>query len=252
MNRPSPEEQVALAPELQPTAAWAQALLRALTRDEVVGRRPPRLTEPRLATWTRFRGRLTSTDLVALLFEDAAVVHRIPFDADAVGGPLRLADVPETVSDAWLRGIDMIGAQPSGPEHVAQAAALLGVPTRLARSELHVVKPHQKVLELPGTGGQLAHHLTTTQRDLTLQDNFVIACSSWQEAALAGIVALERGAPHASFVMRVDASALRDPAHPLRQRTFDFVIGLHPDKGGLYQYQEQLALWFQTATIVLV
>ena len=41
---------------------------------------PQRLTEPKFDTWSRFRGRLTSADFVALLFEDAAVIHRVPFD----------------------------------------------------------------------------------------------------------------------------------------------------------------------------
>ena len=64
-----------LTSDQRPTGAWAAALLLALAREEAVGRRPQRLTEPRLATWTRFRGRLTSVDLVALLFEDAAVIN---------------------------------------------------------------------------------------------------------------------------------------------------------------------------------
>ena len=59
---------------------WAASLVHALARDEVAGRRPHRLTETRLATWNRFRGRLSATDLVSLLFEDAAVLHRVPFD----------------------------------------------------------------------------------------------------------------------------------------------------------------------------
>ena len=33
----------------------------------------------------------------------------------------------------------------------------------------------------------------------------------------------------------------------MRQRTFDFVIGLHPDKGGLFRIENQLAIWFPTA-----
>jgi len=45
----------ALTSHQRPTGAWAAALLRALARDEVAGRRPVRLTEPQLATWTRFR-----------------------------------------------------------------------------------------------------------------------------------------------------------------------------------------------------
>ncbi|MBK6520461.1 MAG: hypothetical protein IPG04_41640 [Polyangiaceae bacterium] len=114
------------------------------------------------------------------------------------------------------------------------------------------MKPHQKVLELPGTGGQLGHHLVSTQPDITLQDNVVIACSTWQELTLAGIVALERGAPHSELIRPVEAAELKLPDHPLRRRPFDFVVGLHPDKGGLYRAEDQLAIWFPSATLLLV
>jgi hypothetical protein len=40
-----------LSNELRPTGTWAAALLLALARDEAAGRRPQRLTEPRLDTW---------------------------------------------------------------------------------------------------------------------------------------------------------------------------------------------------------
>jgi hypothetical protein len=85
------------------TAVWTASLLHAIARDEAAGRRTKRLTEPKLDTWSRFRGRLTSVDLVSLLFEDAAVIHRVPFDAAATGaqisaleheGILRLASDP--------------------------------------------------------------------------------------------------------------------------------------------------------------
>ena len=122
----------------------------------------------------------------------------------------------------------------------------------MARSELHVVKPHQKVLELPGTGGQLAHHLVMAQTDLTLHDNFTIACASWQELTLAGVIGLEMGAPHSDFAVRVELEDLRKNDHSLRQRTFDIVIGLHPDKGGLFRIENQLAIWFPTAKVLLV
>jgi hypothetical protein len=122
----------------------------------------------------------------------------------------------------------------------------------MARSDLYVVKPHQRVLELPGTGGQLAHHLVTAQRDLTLHENFVVACSSWQELTLAGIIALELGAPHSDFAPRVDVEDLKKTDHSVRQRSFDFVIGLHPDKGGLFRVENQLAIWFPTAKVLLV
>lgn len=90
------------------------------------------------------------------------------------------------------------------------------------------------------------------QGDVTLQDNFVIACGSWQELTLAGIVALDLGAPHTDFAVKVEDGGLRQPTHALRQRSFDFVVGLHPDKGGLFQVEDQLALWFPTAKILLV
>jgi hypothetical protein len=240
-----------LTNDLQPTGAWAKALLHALARDEAAGRRPQRLTEPRLATWSRFRGRLTTVDLLALLFEDAAVLHRVPFDPGALGGPIQIDRLPDSVAEAWVATLQSTH-QPSSIDYVGEQARLLGVPARMARSDLHAVKPHQKVLELPGTGGQLAHHLVSNHRDLTLQENFVLACGSWQELTLAGVIALDLGAPHTHFVVKVEPGDLRDTAHPLRQRSFDFVIGLHPDKGGLYCVQDQLAIWFPHAKILLV
>ncbi len=242
----------ALTDDQRASGTWAAALLHAIARDEVAGRRTQRLTEPALATWTRFRGRLTNADLVALLFEDAAVIHPVPFDPAAVGGPIRQHGVPEAAADAWVKNIEGLALGAPGQEYVAEQARLLGVPSRMARSELHVVKPHQKVLELPGTGGQLAHHLVTSQNDLTLHDNFTIACGSWQELTLAGVIALELGAPRTDFALRVEVDDLRNTEHPLRQRTFDFVIGLHPDKGGLFRVQDQLAIWFPSAKVLLV
>lgn len=242
----------ALSNDLQPTGVWAASLLHAIARDEAAGRRTQRLTEPKLDTWARFHGRLTSSDLVALLFEDAAVLHQVPFDPASVGGPLRLDRLPASVADGWLSSIGSLTLDAAGPEYVLEQARRLGLPTRMGRSDLHVVKAHQKVLELPGTGGQLAHHLVSTHKDLTLQDNVVVACSTWQELTLAGIVALELGAPHSDFIVRSDAASLKDTSHPLRQRSFDFVIGLHPEKGGQFRVEDQLAIWFPSAKVLLV
>ena len=242
----------ALSNDLKPTGTWAASLIHAIARDEVAGRRTQRLTEPKLDTWARFRGRLNSADLVALLFEDAAVLHRVPFAPASVGGAMRLDRLPASVADAWLSSINSLALDAAGPEYILEQARLLGLPTRMARSDLHVVKAHQKVLELPGTGGQLAHHLVSTHKDLTLQDNVVVTCSTWQELTLAGIVGLELGAPHSDFVMRADADALKDAGHPLRQRSFEFVVGLAPDKGGQFRVEDQLAIWFPNAKVLLV
>jgi len=61
-----------------PTAKRAAAVLRALARDEAHGRRPERLTEPRLGTWTRFLGRMESFAPQERMFDDAAVLHLVP------------------------------------------------------------------------------------------------------------------------------------------------------------------------------
>jgi hypothetical protein len=241
-----------LTNEQRPTGIWAASLLHAIARDEAAGRRTPRLTEPRLDTWSRFRGRLTSTDLIALLFEDAAVLHRVPFDPSAVDGPIDLERLPESLAEVWVNSIGSLSLAGSGADYVLDQARLLGLPTRMARSELQVVRSHQRVLELPGTGGQLAHHIVSTQRDLTLQDNFLIACSTWRELTLGGIIGLDLAAPHSDFVVRVGIEELKDAAHPIRQRSFDFVVGLHPDKGGLFRVENQLAIWFPTAKVLLV
>ncbi len=239
-------------PEAKDTAVWAAALLHALAREEAAGRRPQRITEPRLGTWSRFRGRLTTNDLLALLFEDEAVLRSVPFDASAIGAPLQIDQLPESVTQEWVAAVQALDLKSAGAGYIEDQARLLGLSARLARSELHVVKRHQRVLELPGTGGQLAFRLVSTQRDLTLQDNFAVACGSWQELTLAGAIGLEAVAPHSDFALRIDVERLRDADHPLRQRSFDFVIGVHPDKGGLFRVENQLAIWFPTAKLVLV
>lgn len=249
---PTTLEVGSLSPGQRASGTWVASLLHALARDEAAGRRPPRLTEPRLATWNRFRGRLCATDLISLLFEDAAVIHRVPFDASTLGGALRIDQLPEAVTAGWIEAITSLDLNGAAADYITSQATLLGLPTRMARSDLHVVKPHQKVLELPGTGGQLAHHLVSSQNDLSLKDNFTLACGSWQELTLAGIVALDLGAPSTELATKVDVAALREPKHPLRQRSFDFVIGLHPDKGGLFRVEDQLAIWFSGAKILLV
>ncbi|MBX7096842.1 MAG: hypothetical protein K1X89_03935 [Myxococcaceae bacterium] len=241
-----------VTPDHQASATWAAVLLHAIAREEAANRLPQRLTEPGLATWNRFKGRLTASDFLALLFEDAAVLHQVPFAASAVAAPARLDRIPRHVVENWLAAVPHLELTGSAADYVTEQAKLLGVNARLARSDLHVVKAHQKVLELPGTGGQLAHHLVSVHPELSLQTNFTVACGTWQEHTLAGIVALANGSPAGDFLVRATPDDLKNPEHPLRNRTFDFVIGLSALKGGAFHVQEQLALWFPTATFVLV
>jgi hypothetical protein len=199
---------------------------------------------------------MTSTDFVALLLEDAAAVSgfQSPFDPLALPAPMDPRKLPVPLTESWLAALSVMDLSSPGPEYILDQARLLGLPTRLSRSDLHVVKPHQKVLELPGTGGQLAHHLVSTQGDLTLQDNVTVACGTWQESVLAGVAALDLSAPHTRFALPVDPRSLSNPETSLRKRRedFDFVVGLHPDKGGLFKIEDQLSIWFPTARYTLV
>lgn len=233
-------------------AVYATVLLHAVARDEAMGRRAPRLTEAGQATWQRFRGRLGSAELLQLLAEDGAVVHPLPFDPARVRAPFELAQLDDEVVDEFLRALPTLPLTQTAAEYVDEQAKRLGVTPRLARSELHQVKSHQKVLELPGTGGLLAHHLVTTQDGLSLQQNCTIACDGWRELTLAGVIALDREAPRTDFIVAATATDLTYPDHPLRQAAFDFVVGRRPEKGGQLHAADQLALWFHGAKIVLV
>jgi len=231
-------------------AIYAAALLAALARDELAGRRSPALTEPGQATWQRFRGRLGSADLLRLLAADGAVLHPVPFSEAQIG--VRLDDLDDATVDGWLDDLASNHLHQPAAEYIGSQAHLLGLPTKLARSELLQVKSHQKILELPGTGGQLCHHLVTTQAGLALQVNCTIACGTWAELVLAGIVGLDLAAPSSAFITATTAEELASDQHPLRQRRFDFVVGLRPEKGGKLQVADQLALWFHGAKLVLV
>lgn len=233
-------------------ASYATALLHAIARDEAMGRRPARLTEAGLATWQRFRGRLGSGELLQLLAEDGAVVHPLPFDPARVRAPFDLRQVDDELVDAFVAALPTLALAQPAAEYIDEQARRLGITPRLARSELHQVKTHQKVLELPGTGGLLSHHLVATQDALSLHQHCTIACDGWRELTLAGVIALEREAPRTDFIVAASAADLTDPAHPLRQSAFDFVVGRRPDKGGQLDAADQLALWFHGAKIVLV
>lgn len=241
-----------IPPEKTSAARWVAALLHGIGREEAFARRPARVTEPRRSTWARFRGRLSSTDLVSLLFEDAAVTHEIPFALGKSFPELSVEGLPETLTEGWLDGLFELDLKASAASYLETQARLLGLTTKLARSELHVVKPHHRVLELPGTGGQLAHHVLSTNAGLALQSNVVVCGGSWAELTLAGLIGLEQVAPSSDFIVAASKEELREPQHPLRQRSFDFVIGLQPEKGGQFAIPDELAIWFPTAKILLV
>lgn len=228
--------------------AYAAATLLALAREEHAGRRDKRLLEPNQATWNLFRGRLGHRAFLELLLEDAAVRQPFPFDtARALGGENALAELPDSTVTAWIEELGRIDLGAAGPDYMAAQAKTLGVSSRGAKADLHKVKPFHKVLELPGSGGQLAHHMASTQPELVFRDVFTIACGSRSEWVLAGLAAVERRAEGADLSIRIETSL-----DAFRGLPFDYLVGLAPEKGGSFSKDAIAAMAPPGATIVLV
>lgn len=240
---------VGVASGSRPAATYAASVLHALAREESLGRRPQRLLEANRATWARFRGRLDSSAFLDLILEDAAVTQPVPFDQKStLGVDVPQAPVAVSVVDGWLDSLRELDLKVSPDQYITAQAKLLGLPTRMAKASLHKVKPHHRVLELPGTGGQLAHFMVQAQKgEIYLQDVFTIACGSWQERVLAGLVSVENAAPKAPrIILDKNLEIIRK-----ENSTFDYVVGLDPDRDGFFE-RDKLKIWFPTATLVLV
>jgi hypothetical protein len=240
-----------VVPELRDAALFAASALDALGREESLGRRARRLREPGPATWQAFRGRLAEHDLLLLLLEDAAVTQPFAFDAPALLGVG--ASALERLADERVAGwLAVAAAQEDGAEpldYLTAQARRLGLVTRLARSDLpRSVRPHHRVLELPGTGGQLSMYLAQALPELYLRDVFVVAWSTWRDRMLAGLSAVEAGLTGSAPVWaEAGVEGVRRAGLAV-----DFVVGAAPERQ-LQPYDEALlASWFPSARVVLV
>jgi hypothetical protein len=146
-------------PDSRAPVVYGAALLHALAREEAAGREPKRLTEPGMATWTRFKGRLGPADFLRLLAEDASVLHPVPFGGKHPAPELDLARVTRAQAGSWLNQLSTLDLGATGADYVAAQAKLLGIKTNQARADLYQDKEHQRILENPGTGGQLKHQI---------------------------------------------------------------------------------------------
>ena len=250
-----------ISPDLLPASRYASAALCALAREEALGRRARRLLPPGPATWGRFRRRLDATDYLELLLGDAAVTQPFAFDAPALlgTGAGTVWRLPANRVEGWMgelatAGVDRaaemdhaasgaraakgdeaaggdaaagLAAQPR-QDYLLDQARRLDLPTRLARSDLQRgLKPHHRVLELPGTGGLLAAWLLDQVEGLFLRDNFVLAWSHWADRTMAGLVAVEhRLTGSAPVAAQADIEALAAEG-----RRFDHVVGTLPARG---------------------
>ncbi|MCA9600001.1 MAG: hypothetical protein KC776_42150 [Myxococcales bacterium] len=186
-------------------------------------------------------------DLLELLREDAAVTQPLAFSPPSAVELMPFARLDGGALDGWL---EQIGARPSGEngdDYLTAQAKRLDLPTRMAKADLHKMKPHHKALELPGTGGQLAHHVVTTQEGIYFQDVFTVACRDWRDFTLATLVAVELGlAGQPPVVIDPELSRMRS-----RGEQFDYVLGVAQEKGGLYE-EADLKRFFPRAKVVLV
>lgn len=242
-----------------PVLVYLEAVLLSLAREERHGRpKQKRLLDPEFATWKRFRGRLDFVDFAEMLLQDASVarpylysptqVTGLDFTWTAVDAEQLEALLGRVVAQAAAMNIpatDEAGLAES-VDYIQGQARRLGIPSKMARSELpRGIKPQHRVLELPGTGGQLAHYTARVLPEVNIREVFTVAVANWQEWTLGGIVAVESG-------VIGDAPLHLSPAlDRWRSSPFDFVMGLHPDRGGTFT-PSSLEQSFPHAKIVLV
>lgn len=229
-----------------------RCFLPALARREHRGQAPRRLTEPGHRTWAQFRGNLADNHLAVLLAEDAAV--RFPLPAS----PVAVAQHPKAPSFESVRPPQVFEILKGLTEDLLTAdvgatltgwARMLGLPSRFAGARLHKIQADTRVLELPGSGGQLAARALQNSPDAYLQTNLTVLARDWRDRAMAGLVAMELDAPHTDFVQTDPELAWA--TEPSRRGRFDMVFGLEPSKGGRFD-SDTLAARFPRATIVLV
>lgn len=239
-----------VSPDMLPAARFASTALHALAREEAAGRRSRRLLQAGQATWRQFRGRMDAVDFLELLLEDAAVTQPFGFDAPLIlAGAASVGRLPASRVQGWiddLAGLDL--SMPAG-DYILHQARQLDLETRLARSDLQRgIQAHHKVLELPGTGGQLSAYLAGSLDGIYLQDVFTIGWQGWADRMLAGLVAVEHGLTGEAPVL---ASAGLESVMGSDTR-WDYVVGANPDRG-LHAYDlPALETVFPGATIVLV
>lgn len=237
--------------EVQDAARYMSATLHALAREEILGRRSRRLLEDDLATWQRFRGRLTETDLALLLLEDAAVTQPFAFDAAGVLGAsaVHLSRLDPARLRPWLHALPGLPLEQPGGDYLQEQARRLGLTTRLGRSDLHRgIRPHHKVLELPGTGGQLARYLADSLEGIYLRDVFTIAWRDWRDRLLAGLTAVDGGlSGQAPIALTAGIDDLRGDG-----QRWDYVLGALPERGVQPYDLDTLRAWFPGATVLLV
>lgn len=186
-------------PVTSPLGTFYAVAAHALVRAEHAGHVPPRFTGDGAKRWAQFANELTDADRLDLAIQDAAAAYPTPFGlrADLLGydnGDLGLT--PDAARELIEEAINTAGASPD--DYLRAQAQRLGIQltSEPALSALPAPEAHHTILELPGTAGWLTYHIARRPDSrVYLWENFVIACASWQEVMLAGLIAFELNAP---------------------------------------------------------
>jgi len=189
------------APEQQKVIQqFVQTSLRAIARAEKDERVPSRFTGTGREVWDTFKNELTAADLAVLCIQDAGVAMPIPFDPslwwpDWPGWAQLHLSTPD--AEQWI-GEALASAGESRDAYLRRQAAILEIdlPPEDAIAVLPGPQPHERWLELPGTGGWIAYRLCARpDAALYLWENMHVVCSTPQEMLLAGLIAWELNAP---------------------------------------------------------
>jgi len=165
-------------------------MLRAIARLERAGGvRAPRLTEPGLAKWERFRRRLGYPDLIALLFEDLADAFPVPYGRAGWELDPLIGIEPDDAELLVLEAVAENGADTQS--FLRRAAAALGLPTGGRIADLPRVQPHHRALELPGAGGRIAAQQVLEHGDLAFDAQFAFVADTDAERVAVGLAAVE-------------------------------------------------------------
>jgi hypothetical protein len=211
---------------------FAHTVIASLVRAEATGRLAPRFTDDGPQLWKAFRNELTLGDLLDLAIQDAAVLYPQPFSIHWLWS--RVTDnefrviAPEQVTE-WVDQAVRLQKQPTDAFLWVLAEHLDIRPPEQEKLEyLPDPKAHHQILELPGSGGWLAYHISTRpDAGSYYWENFTIVCGTWQEQLLAGLIAFELGAPPHRELPIVHISSL---AQVLDEgAAFDWIIGLREE-----------------------
>jgi hypothetical protein len=165
--------------------------LRSIARLEVAKEREPRLTEPDLARWHRFRRKLGWRAFVEILHEDLAIAFPVPFDL-TLWAESPLSSLTESEAEQLIAEAARSVATPAEPTaFLRDCARILELPIGGNLSDLTKVQPQHRVLELPGSGGRIAAALCAANAVLTFDTQFTFVAATTAEHVAVGLAAVE-------------------------------------------------------------